>query len=111
MSYSIQGHELAAEKGFSIFIKLIDLEGNCQYYGTNDLVRQYHLSGLKVRRDDVVLCGESGLPLKDKYRTADGDSSDEDFEPPTMSGVPNPHVAGGNKTGLRRNPVRLSNLY
>ncbi|XP_077869569.1 uncharacterized protein LOC102808155 [Saccoglossus kowalevskii] len=80
-----KAHYLATEKSFSVFIKLIDSHGNSEYYGTKDLVQQYHFEGLKVRDADVELNRLIGLPeevnvkaTEDKMYDDNDDEQNED---------------------------------
>ncbi|XP_077989731.1 uncharacterized protein LOC144444189 [Glandiceps talaboti] len=88
------GYNLASEMGFSIFIKLVDIDGNGQYYGTKDLIRQYYCGGLKVNVKDVPLNGKTGLPVgvskKAKVQKEDdvSDDNDDGFDPPSLPEFP-----------------------
>ncbi|XP_070534559.1 zinc finger protein 37-like [Ptychodera flava] len=97
------GYNLASEMGYSIFIKVIDITGSSEYYGTKDLLQDYHGSGLKVGAKDVPLSGRTALPIRSaklSVNTApndgmdddddgdDNDNGDEDYRPPSPTEQP-----------------------
>ncbi|XP_072017760.1 uncharacterized protein [Amphiura filiformis] len=65
-----KAHELAVQTGCEILLRVQDVSVpeslGTQYYGTQSVQKMYDNNKLQKRPGEILVCGESGLPVKRK---------------------------------------------